>query len=203
MPQAQRYNTRHNQTEKTMLKTIATGTGGGGGGISGSGTTNYLPKFASSTSVGDSNLLQGGTTILKKVSAAPPLYTSANDGSTIPASDLCNGTIAFTLAGVDYGLSLPTGASIDTQLGLSGSTPINVTFDVAFSCVSAAYTGNYFSVGSNTGIQDYSGSLSLFYFTASDIGLSEGYFIRPSFMLLFIRTGSATYKVYPLGTNFY
>ena len=38
--------------------------GGGGGSIAGSGTTNYIPKFTSSSAIGNSEIYQNGTKII-------------------------------------------------------------------------------------------------------------------------------------------
>jgi hypothetical protein len=37
--------------------------GGGGGSIAGSGTTNYIPKFTSSTAIGNSQIFDNGTNV--------------------------------------------------------------------------------------------------------------------------------------------
>jgi hypothetical protein len=54
-------------TSGQVLSSTATGTawvtGGGGGGITGSGTTNYVPKFTGSTAIGDSNISDNGTLV--------------------------------------------------------------------------------------------------------------------------------------------
>lgn len=48
----------------------STGTGGGGGGIGGSGTTNKIPRFTGSTTLGDSILSQVSTFAISLVSAS-------------------------------------------------------------------------------------------------------------------------------------
>jgi hypothetical protein len=47
--------------------------GGGGGSIAGSGTTNYVPKFTSSTAIGNSQIFDNGTSV--GIGTASPAYT--------------------------------------------------------------------------------------------------------------------------------
>jgi hypothetical protein len=47
--------------------------GGGGGSIAGSGTTNYIPKFTSSTAIGNSQIFDNGTSV--GIGTASPAYT--------------------------------------------------------------------------------------------------------------------------------
>jgi len=49
--------------------------GGGGGSIAGSGTTNYIPKFTSSTAIGNSSIFDNGTGV-GIGTASPTPYTS-------------------------------------------------------------------------------------------------------------------------------
>jgi len=52
-----------NSVTKSGQTTTVDISGGSGGGIGGSGTTNYLPKFTASTTVGDSQLFDDGTNV--------------------------------------------------------------------------------------------------------------------------------------------
>jgi hypothetical protein len=55
---------RHAYYQKDTGRTeIGSGGGGGGGGITGSGTTNYLPRFTGATAIGNSHLIDDGSTI--------------------------------------------------------------------------------------------------------------------------------------------
>lgn len=172
-----------------MLKVVSS-VGGGGGGISGSGTTNYLPKFASSTSLGDSKLLQAGTTILTQRNAAPTLLTTNN--GTIPASALCTGYVFVGLNAAlgNVGLYFPTGSSIDTELGLSGSSPTNVTFDCTFAWEYANDSGNTCNFAGNTGVTYPVGS----YYEGLTYNLPD--YGANTVTFRFYRTGAGTYNVY-------
>lgn len=183
-----------------MLKVVSSVGGGGGGGISGSGTTNYLPKFASSTSLGDSKLLQGGTTILTQRAAAPTIITT--NGTTISASAVCSGYVQ-----IDYSLFnssalayLPTGSALDSELGLSGSTPTNVTFDCTFCDTYPNEAGDIFELIGNTGNAfvsgDYWGDWGTT-FPNGKIAISDSVY-NCSIVLRFYRTGAASYTIYPV-----
>lgn len=177
-----------------MLKTVVSIGGGGGGGISGSGTANYVPKFATSTSVGDSNLLQGGTTILTKRSAAPSVFNTNN--GTLSASSLCTGLVLIGTnldVNPNGSFNLPTGSSIDTELGLSGSTPTNVTFDCTFTWDYPNDSGYTVSINGNTGAEFAPGT------TWDDTppgGISITDNFKSNVTLRFYRVGSASYYVY-------
>ena len=53
---------------------IETATGGGGGGVTGSGTTNTLPKWTGSTALGDSEITDTGSVIQMGTSGDSTLY---------------------------------------------------------------------------------------------------------------------------------
>lgn len=169
------------------------------GGVTGSGTAGYLPKFATSTSVGDSKLLQAGTTILTQRNAAPTLITSS--GTTLSASAVCSGYVQ-----VDFPLFigddayLPTGSALDAELGLSGSLPINVTFDCIFCNNYPSNTAGNFSIIGNTGNSfvpgNYWGDWGSTY-PNGKIDIADSVF-NCSVVLRFYRTGNASYTIYPV-----
>ena len=59
--------------------------GGGGGSIAGSGTTNYIPKFTSSTAIGNSQIFDNGTGV-GIGTASPTQYTGGALGINILSS---------------------------------------------------------------------------------------------------------------------
>ena len=158
------------------------------GGVTGSGTTNYLPKFASSTSVGDSNLLQGGTTILTKRNAAPSVFSTVN--GTLSAAALCTGYYFLDGGLAGNNIYFPTGSDIDTALGLSGSTPTNVTFDCTFAWEYPNDSGTPVGFLENTGCIYPVGST----FEGGAYGLYDFYASAVTFR--FYRTGAGSYTVY-------
>ena len=82
---------------KGRVTAASNGTGGGGGGgISGSGTTNYLPKFSSSTALDNSLIIQDSSTnIYFNGSGTVAVNDSFNEASL---TDVATGryTVAFT-----------------------------------------------------------------------------------------------------------
>ena len=164
-------------------------------GVSPGGTTNYLSKFSGTTTINDSKLIQAETTILTQRKAAPPVYSSA---ATITAAHLCAGLILVSNVGY-FNLTLPTGSAIDTELGLSGATPTNVTFDVSFSGINNDDQSNYTNILLNSGVGSYDGQIN-----AGDLGY---YYSMPgtststwnSFTLRFYRTGAGTWMTTVVG----
>ncbi|MCA6470553.1 MAG: hypothetical protein IM591_09140 [Chitinophagaceae bacterium] len=75
--------------------------GGGGGSIAGSGTTNYVPKFTSSTAIGNSQIFDNGT--------------SVGIGTTSPASKLTVQDIANTYVAHFSGNNQTNGIAIGTD----------------------------------------------------------------------------------------
>ena len=75
--------------------------GGGGGSIAGSGTTNYIPKFTSSTAIGNSSIFDNGNVGIGTASPARKLTVSGNAGSAM---------IGLENVGIDYyGIGMPSG----------------------------------------------------------------------------------------------
>ena len=148
-----------------------------------------MAKFSGATTINDSKLIQGGTTILTQRNAAPAAYDTT---TTITAAHLCNGLILVRNTG-SINLTLPTGSAIDTELGLSGATPTNVTFDVTFSCIESNDTNYYTSILLNTGIGSYDNLIadpeSGYYYWLVDTSVSSW----NSFTIRFYRTGAGTW----------
>jgi hypothetical protein len=102
---------------------VADTTTGGGGGISGSGTTNYIPKFTSSTAVGNSRFFDNGTiTFLGNgdVNAAPStaiLSGTGGSGTNIAGAEFRIRGGAGTGTGVGGPITFYTSAA-----GTTGST---------------------------------------------------------------------------------
>lgn len=67
--------------------------GGGGGSIAGSGTTNYIPKFTSSSAIGNSQIFDNGTNVgIGTTSPATDLQISRAGSSTIRLTNTNNTT---------------------------------------------------------------------------------------------------------------
>ena len=67
--------------------------GGGGGSIAGSGTTNYVPKFTSSTAIGNSQIFDNGTNV--GIGTASPAKKLDIRGTDFIIDDATNGRLTF------------------------------------------------------------------------------------------------------------
>jgi hypothetical protein len=159
-------------TSGQVLSSTATGTawvtGGGGGGISGSGTTNTLPKFTGSTAIGDSNVSDSGS-----------LVTIATDtlinGITVGRG---GGNISTNIAiGVDALANGSTGGR-NVTIGVNAGKDITSGEQNTFIGYNSRYNteGNAFN-GSNTVsiVKNSSNSTGLPHFWAPDtIVINDG-----------------------------
>ena len=87
--------------------------GAGGGGISGSGTTNYVPKFTSSTAIGNSQIFDNGTSVGIGTTSPEALLhvnksTVGGEGGYIYVDNPANSTLNNSV-GIKFGTS--SGAS--------------------------------------------------------------------------------------------
>ena len=82
-----------------VLSSTATGTawvtGGGGGGISGSGTTNTIPKFTGTTAIGNSNISDDGSLITTTTDVSVNGVTVGRGAGNISTNTVVGGA-AFT-----------------------------------------------------------------------------------------------------------
>jgi len=105
-------------------------TGGGGGGIGGSGTTNYLPKFTASTTLGNSQIFDDGTNVgVGTATAGSKLQINGNAAIGYSASTAAP-TNGLAVAGnVGIGIAAPaTNLHVyRTTAGLSGMQISNLT----------------------------------------------------------------------------
>lgn len=152
------------------------------------GTANYIPKFATSTTFGDSNLINANGVILTQRTAAPIVFNTP--GGTIPTSALCSGYVLLGSSMEASSCYFPTGSAIDTELGLSGATPVNVTFDCRIGWQYGYDTGDTCGFNENTGTTYPAGSYyEGFAYQIADYGASTVTF-------RFYRTGAGTWNVY-------
>ncbi len=98
---------------------------GGGGGITSSGTTNYVPKFTSSTNIGNSAMYQNGT----KVGLGTTTPTATFDVATsddMLGSFVSSSTTLPSIA-VLQGVYAGTDASLPNSIGVYGSSTPDIT----------------------------------------------------------------------------
>jgi hypothetical protein len=165
--------------------------GGGGGGVSGSGTGNYLPKWASSTSLTDSQLFDDGTSV--GVGTASPTSGFLFDVNTsgIFRTLLQVGT-SVVPAGVGHTGNLFTDGTIEASVGVNiapiTSNPFNKSGFYWASNIIDFFAGNT-KIGSfglqTTGGQFFGITSSFFTQTASHIGTQNALRVqsgvRPAF----------------------
>jgi hypothetical protein len=92
-------------------------------GISGSGTTNYIPKFTGSTALGNSLIFDDGTNV--GIGTATPTYklsvagTTAISGQLTLGSTITNGTYTYTLPSATGTLAIRSDLDAYVTLGTS------------------------------------------------------------------------------------
>jgi hypothetical protein len=136
-------------TSGQVLSSTGTGTawvtGGGGGGISGSGTTNYVPKFTSSTNIGNSNISDSGTLVTISTDALINGVTVGRGGS----NDISNTAVG------NKALQSQTLGGKSTAIGveaLTNSTSGHANVGVGFQALFNITTGEYnLGVGAGAG----------------------------------------------------
>ena len=107
----------------TNTLVFSAGTGGGGGGISGSGTANYLPKFTSSTNIGNSQLQDDGSQVYTNQGYGSPLTGNLSinaSGTTGIAGRATQYGIYGTISGTTAGASAIYGEATKSQYGVYG-----------------------------------------------------------------------------------
>jgi hypothetical protein len=115
----------------------------GGGGLSGTGTTNYVPKFTAATSVGNSQLFDNGTLVglgTTTPSAKLHIVTGSADSMGLRITSNYAGNMGFGMLRAEYN-------GTNTTTSKAGILSV-----VAPSTTVANGTG-IFAVGGNTGIQ--------------------------------------------------
>jgi hypothetical protein len=100
------------------------------GGIGGSGTTNYVPKFTASTTLGNSLIYDNGTSVLINTTTPNALYKLFVDGNTY-SNTYVAGTSFIILAGKNIILNNPTDNSY-FQLYTDASNVLNFGFNGAY-----------------------------------------------------------------------
>lgn len=167
---------------------------GGGGGISGAGTTNYLTKWSSSTSVTNSiafddgtNLMVGGTSSLYKLTVQPSsninfgigkaTLSSTDDSIFVNSVNNTYGSIPMLFNSAHFGFYVGFSEAmritsskivmIGTSGGVSGGGLLQVNGDVN---ITGTFKVNGTAIGTGGGTGNISGSGSFGYlplFTAS------------------------------------
>ena len=95
--------------------------GGGGGGISGSGTTNYIPKFSASTSLSNSSIFDDGTSVGIGTTSPTSTYKLNVNGITRSTGfNTADGT-QTGLYGVTNGFDIYTGNNKVATYHLNGT----------------------------------------------------------------------------------
>jgi hypothetical protein len=127
----------------------------GGGGISGSGTINYIPKFATSTSLGDSRILDNGTNI-GIGDASPSVFIDAyklsggiirirsGDGGAFYVS---NSAKTSTICAFGDGAGIVGGTADLTAMIYTGNVPL--LFNVNASEKARITTSGYLGIATN------------------------------------------------------
>src|SRR5262249_5299035 len=106
-----------NYTQSTDAFSCGTSSSGGGGGIGGSGTTNTLPLFTGSTTLGNSNITQNadGTNLAgKSLTWASTYKPTFNSGATttcdLSQSNVCE--VDFGAGNTTLALTNPHGSGL-------------------------------------------------------------------------------------------
>lgn len=95
----------------------STGTGGGGG-VGGSGTTNYIPKFTASTTLGNSLVFDNGSDI--GINTATPTNTA--NYTSLQVNGTSGGILRFSYAGTNAGHIYGSSA----EIGINAASVFNL-----------------------------------------------------------------------------
>jgi hypothetical protein len=109
----------------TNTLVFSAATGGGGGGISGSGTANYLPKFTSSTNIGNSQLQDDGSQVYTNQGYGSPLTGNLSinaSGTTGIAGRATQYGVYGTISGTTLDAAAVYGEAISGQYGVYGKS---------------------------------------------------------------------------------
>ena len=102
--------TAANITVDAQGRITSASNGSGGGGISGSGTTNYIPKFTGATSLGDSVIYLNGNNVGVNTTTASSRFTSETNSSG-PTSYLNRAAILGNNTSTDTVYNNPVGVA--------------------------------------------------------------------------------------------
>jgi hypothetical protein len=93
--------------------------GGGGGSIAGSGTTNYIPKFTSSSAIGNSQIFDNGTSVgIGTTSPGARLNIEAGGAVTLikqTAASLSNGVYALDIDNLSHNSNMTAAGAFRIQ----------------------------------------------------------------------------------------
>jgi hypothetical protein len=119
-----------------------------GGGISGSGTTNYVPKFTDTEEIGDSQIFDNGTNV--GIGTATP-STTLQVAGTFKAGDLSNPSLDVGATQISANLD-DNGFLINTTSAKLGSYGTGVELGVQAIAGGRVYFEN--SIGNKFGLQE-------------------------------------------------
>lgn len=139
--------------------TINSPVGGGGGGVGGSGTTGYVPKFTSATTIGNSAIFQAGADKVGIGTTTPLGNLEINGGELVlhNGTDLFNmtlrsdGKMAFEANGTSGDNTLVIDDDGDKSVNIGSATPV-AGFKLHVVGKAKFDTGVYF--GTNEGFTD-------------------------------------------------
>jgi hypothetical protein len=139
----------------SLSENTLTSTGGGGGGISGTGTTNYVPKWNSSTSLADSIIFQSGTSVGIGTTSMDSdgldiKGTSASEGGRLGVELATTGTTSGDWTGTSFAGGYTHTAGNTTAITTTLAAVVNNIYQVSYT-ISGGTTGTVnISFGGNT-----------------------------------------------------
>lgn len=95
-------------------KGLVTAASNGGGGLSGSGTTNTIPKWSSSSSIGNSSITDNGTTVATTEPLSAASFASSPSGGVGGGMAGPEGTVPSTIGGITIPSATNDGCYFDS-----------------------------------------------------------------------------------------